>query len=770
MVVRMCADAKTLPAYNETRGWKMPVNLGSQKPQEVGTLQQLRILQTGSFFPSLNGMEMAIPSFQSFIRSTPPLQELKPLPPTPHQRRRASSLESGRSSRPVSSFPRSQRTSSVYSQSTMVCDSETGVPNVPGVPSGQTENLGDQSNLLLRPIAYNASTSQLVLKAPIPQELQPRAYCPLINKPSPTRMRQTTPSLHADFEPSISPPPLQATAPVSKQHLRTISLEKAKELMQAPGAVHLLPEELQAQILSKPKMSAKARPQDQHRVASKDLPGRNITTAKCFSPTTTTIVPADTLELFHGDSEPTSTNRPIALQKRQRSRDKVVQAPSSNNSDEPRRRNSTREQRKRFDNDHLSKAKRLSDTISSSGEAMTDRQRAVQHYHQMLRGESRQASVSFSWSRDAECAADVRTETELLPQPLFVGNSVLKLSRTMANAANQEGENWLSLDHTGVDSGIAKDSHRVSNDSSNGQPLVGKLLSGGRRNHSPQSMRDSISISPRSMIFPQKMSTVLPPTIQEPKTRESSLRRNSEANCLPHFSPSLVSRMIKKRDTNKMGEEKIFATDNKDEPQALISPLFPADNVAESLETPKIRPEASPPKKSLFPPLPRCRSSSNHASSYLTQQSRMRLYKRMKDKLAKSGRSLSRTERSLTRLVASPNSPPMLSSPTPGRSTSSAARLGWSDFVRISFNSSSSSSKTDPKGITELPIGHTITPSWSLEESRGAMSSNIPPRRQNWFGGLIDSWRESKAEERRQDLKRMIKVATPAHLQAREYQ
>ncbi|KAI7132877.1 hypothetical protein KC352_g30968, partial [Hortaea werneckii] len=213
----MYIDSKPVSLYARTQDWKMP----SPQPRDSSSVKRPPILKNGSSSSSLRGMEQSVPSFQTFIKRTPPPDHLKPLPPTPlHPHQRASSFDSGISQCPSSS---GRRSSSVYSRTVSQWDPEWDsqpeeVPEVPPLPDRRSADFADQdNNLLLRPIAYSASTSQLLEKTqqqhqqPVsqPQLLEPRAYRPLIVTPSPTASaspsRATTPSPRpsSDSRPSI---------------------------------------------------------------------------------------------------------------------------------------------------------------------------------------------------------------------------------------------------------------------------------------------------------------------------------------------------------------------------------------------------------------------------------------------------------------------------------------------------------------------------------------------------------------------------------------
>lgn len=772
----------------------MLVSPRPQKDQQAGTRRRAPILESRSSSSSLGGLELAIPSFQSFIKRTPRLLEQKPLPPTPPQPRRESSVDSCRSSRVIPSFPYSRRTSSVYSRPMSERDLETDVPGVPSVPLWQTAEFDDQSNFLLRPLAYGANTSQLIANFAAPQVLQPRTYCPLINTPSPTVSRRTTPSPHAESRASVLLPPSLTEARTPQRHLCTVSLEKAKELMQAPGAVHLLPEELRAQILNKPEMIVKAQPQNQLRVTSIDTLGCNIitpldapgtptlvdtqgrerllraapmTTTELQFPTMTSLRQADTSVAFELGNELGNAMAPIALKRCQQSRDKVIQTLSLGDSDEPQGRIRTRDPRKRSCGYYLPKAKHLSDASGLSGELMNDAQRIAQDYHQLLSEEYRQSSVSPTLSGHVPSSAEVMSRMKLMPQPLFDRDLVTNVSGTMADAANRNSKDWPSPKHARVDSGVASNSHHVASVSNSGEPLFGRPPPERRPKHNRQSTSGSIPICPPSMVLPRKVSVILPHTVEEPNSKLTRVHVNREDNRVSHFYPHIMSRKIKKEKAHKKGTGQSSVQDKNGGSQAPHVLLLPATAiVAERLTTSETNPKASPLRRNPVVPLTRRRSGGDRASTYSTEQSNRRLHERMLSKLTKSCRSHSRTERSPTRFVASPNSPHLLPPPASGKSSSSAAHQGWTDFARSTFDHARTSDQTTRKRPVQPAVIHPIPPARPLDESLGAMRDGSPPTRPGLFGELVDRWRESKAEKRRKDLKRIIKVVTPTHLQA----
>jgi hypothetical protein len=104
--------------------------------------------------------------------------------------------------------------------------------------------------LFLQPSIYSLSTPELTLETPVP----PRPYEPLIASPSPSPSpsRESTPSPPSlrQYNEGLLPLPSQTLQAVT-QHIRTVSLDKAKAALRSPGAQHLLPEEMRVLAAAK---------------------------------------------------------------------------------------------------------------------------------------------------------------------------------------------------------------------------------------------------------------------------------------------------------------------------------------------------------------------------------------------------------------------------------------------------------------------------------------------------------------------------------------
>ncbi|KAK4550358.1 hypothetical protein LTR36_003325 [Oleoguttula mirabilis] len=777
----MYVESRPVSTYRDTEGWKMP------SPQPTGTLKRPPTLKNGSSSSSLRGMEQTVPSFQSFVKRTPPPDQQKPLPPTPLRPRRPSSFESA-SSRPPSTFDR--RSSSVYSRTLSQWDPywdlESEVPDVPALPSWRSIDFADQSTLL-RPIAYSHSTSELLEKPQSPQLLQARTYRPLITTPSPTVSRQTTPSPPPHPRPSILLPPPPAVAHVPRQHLRTVSLEKAKELMQAPNAVHLLPEELRAQTLGK------SRSQEPIRIASMGIFADSTPPELPASPTlidnqgrerllsSPTIsfaapnpresdfpdmwspVHMDPNTSFHVGNGPIRTMAPVASQRREASRDKAAQALGLGDADEPRGRTSTRGPRNTSYDHYMLKAKRTSDSSEASAESQSEAQKVAQEYHALLSEQYRQSSNSPA-SNAIVSDTELGTQMKMVPQPLFQGK---RSARPPGDTNSIRGsEHSVSPFGMRADSGIASSMHRRSSGSRGSFPLRLSLTpySGHRR----RSTSGSIPISPPSASMPKKVTIAFPPTELEARPRkQSARRRTSEDLRASLYYPHVMTRKNKQ---DKKGKGKGKGSSNTND-AAPPMPLLAADIIAQRLKTPESSPSSSPLRG-----MASCNDigSRSDAGSIRSGKSsrplRQRMFKgaaRYADKLSArsaspAGRKRSDESSRLHRL-ASPESPHLLPSPVHAKQPPDV-HLGWSDYAKTTFDRVRSSVHP-PRRLPEPLITHVITPAKPLDDSRAGLtepeSPGSPGRKNSIFGGLMDSWRESKAEKRREELKKMIKVVAP---------
>ncbi|GAB1729665.1 hypothetical protein NU195Hw_g3626t1 [Hortaea werneckii] len=641
------------------------------QPRDSSSVKRPPILKNGSSSSSLRGMEQSVPSFQTFIKRTPPPDHLKPLPPTPlHPHQRASSFDSGISQCPSSS---GRRSSSVYSRTVSQWDPEWDsqpeeVPEVPPLPDWRSADFADQdTNLLLRPIAYSASTSQLVEKTqqqqqqPIsqPQLLEPRAYRPLIVTPSPTASaspsRATTPSPRpsSGSRPSILLPPPPASAQVPKKHLRTVSLEKAQELIQAPGAVHLLPEELRAQQTLTRKTTRSQEPMrmvlregfDAGTVPSLEFP------ASLPSPVLPTLIdeygrerllasPRESRVPLFSYEMPSPPLPPaagewkgagFALHPSERvkgghdravSREKVVHNPRFDQMGEDRGRARIRGSRtpsygNYFPSPGRGREPRIGEGEEDEDQVATDEAlRIAQDYHILLREEQqeryRQPSSSPAASRGSE-TDDVRVQMKMVPQPLFHtkpwSGTPFRRESADNNSPSSRFSNRAESEvtspspfHLRSGSGASLSSSRGSSDGHGSFPLRLSTTPPPRPSRG-SSTSGTIPISPPfGTTLPKKMSVVSAkalPLAKKKMKKERAVRTRADhggENRVSMYYPHVMSRRTKKEGGKRKGggkEKKKKGKEAKQEDVAPGVPLLAAEIVAQRLETPETTPEAS---------------------------------------------------------------------------------------------------------------------------------------------------------------------------------
>ncbi|KAK5696705.1 hypothetical protein LTR97_008009 [Elasticomyces elasticus] len=769
----MYVDSRPLSTFGQTQGWKMP------SPEPSGSLKRPPFTKVPtSSSSSLRGMEQTAPSFQDFVRRTPPpADQAKPLPPTPLRPRRPSSFDSA-SSR--ASFRLTRRSSSVYSRGTSIWDLERE-PEVPTIPSWQTADLSDQ-DLLLRPIAYSASTSQLDTKPPIQQQLeQLRTYSPLLHTPSPTISRRTTPSPPPGPRPSILLPPPVGFAHVPKKHLRTVSPEKAKEMLQAPGAVHMLPEELRALALGR------SRSQDPMRVTSMEVMSGRMTPPELpeaptlvdsqgrerllcsprasMSPVkhhgypfpTTMDLPETAETSFHVGSGPVRTMAPLLTQTREASRMKVAQALGLADFDDQRGRQKERAPRNMSYEHYMPKQTSTVYDATASDTLISDAQIIAQEYHSLLSEQYRQPSFSSASQQSTRSDEGVAAHMKMVPQPLFHTKPASRLPGTPI----MRNDSAASVSPFGMraDSGVTVSERRRSSGVKGFFPmrLSFSSQSGLRR----RSTSGSIPISPPSLHILPAAAPPPDPVVPKPRT-PSKFRRTSEDNRVSAYYPHVMSR--------KKGKGK----KEKDASHPPAMPLLAADIIAQ--RTREATPDDSPLKS--HPPMRGPVDRSDTASIGSNVSSR-RLPNRMlkyTDKFMRSSESPSQSQENqsqenhhtITSSVASPHSPHLLPSPSSMKQPP-GIHLGWSDVAKNAFDEARSSIQPR-KRRPEPVISHLQTPARPLDESRDGLTEPESPggRKASMaiFGGIMEGWRDNKAEKRRGELKKMIKVVTPETTEA----
>jgi hypothetical protein len=637
--------------------------------------------------------------------------------------------------------------------------------------------------------------------------LQPRTYNPLISSPSPTASRSSIPAsppspepepepevelevapekkrdVEAEMEPedeleienepepttearpSILLPPPPGSVHIPKQHLRTVSLEKAKEMMQAPGVVHLLPEELRAQNLNRSRSHEPLRRQTHVRMDCADvLAGKEPQEPPME---TATLVDQEGRERYIRSpikakfSVPSPPGRssvdpghalpgitavqdmaPGAVHNRQISIDELPPGFWPGDKDEPRGRTKVRGQRH----------------PSSKSDLQSDAQKIAEEYHTLLSDQYRRDSGTSATSKDTESSTEVIAQMKMVPQPLFHMKPAAK--GTLSGRRESEDQS-VSPGH-----GRAGSTATTSSQSSRGSLPLRLSLSlrpgtGGRRSTSgsihisgPEGSEEQEEVEP----FPRRMSVLAPQVQATPmKAKKSSKfrRKSDEEKRNSHYYPYVMSRKNTKKD-------KASGPSASNVPKL---PLLATYVITERLKTPETTPTNASPLRS-HPPHSDTASRGSDAASIASLKSSSPFRHRMfKTRRKKSVDSNNDSDATSPRMMASPLSPHLLPSRASARGAPSVS-LGWSDLSKYTFDAVQSPTKA--KFHPGVLYEHVAAPPRPMDErTLGLREADRNDRRPSIITGIMDSWKEMKAEKRREDLK-IIKVVTPAHLEAQE--
>ena len=727
-------------------------------PQPTTAIKRPPIFKNVSSSSSLDGMEQAIPSFQSFIKRTPPLDHQKPLPPTPLIPRRASSSSPPRSR--GSSLYAARRSSSVYSR--------TASQWVPDDVSWRSADFADEPlppMPFLQRLAYTSSQPTLPLR-------EPRTYSPLIRTPSPTASRNSTPSPPPTHQTSILLPTPPVSIQVPKKHLRTVSIEKAQATVMAPGAVHLLPEELRAQTIGKSRSQEPLRvtsfatiagmtppsipPQlpepptlvdNQGRTRTIVSPVENVST-KSEYPFPKVQTPGKySAGSFKVGKGPEKLMLPLANQQRQASRDKAAQAFGI---DKSRGRTRQRGPRNMDYSHYLPRTDRMLDS-SSSEEDRTDAQKMAKDYHTLLTEQYRQPSGSPG-NHGTDSDNSIKNHMKMVPQPLFKYKPPAKLP---SSASGREVEASVPPHHQQNDSGAYENVRRRSS-SFNRSPFALRLASTSGSTQYRRSTSGSIPISPPDSGTPVSVFQSPEPSVEKRK-KAPRPRRNSHNNRASAFYPHVASR--------KGGKGKTKTRSSASRSQTPPMPLLFADIIAQRLKTPEDTPITS---SSRGTPSMSLGSSASLRRGTTVSSDKVPLYQRLAKGATRYADILTKPPElpgwgyePITTATVAPGSSHLL--PSPARSKE--VLLGWSDVAKSTFDKGRSSIQSPVRSSVEPETSrftHIVSPARPLDDSRNALREvESPTRKSSMFGGMFDGWKESKAEKRREELKKIIKVVPP---------
>ena len=771
----MYVDSKPTSTFRDTLGWTMP------SPFPTGTIRRPSIIRSDSSSPSLSGMEQYVPSFQQFVKRTPSVPR-EPLPAPPYEPRRASGSSAGCSRTPPVYAAR--RTSSVYSRSV----SQWGSDN----SSWKSDDFVDEPLPplpTLQAVAYSASTPQLGEKQqPTPLLLQARNYSPLMITPSPTASRVSTPSPPPQRKPSILLPEPPVSVQVPRKHLRTVSLEQAKAEINAPGAVHLLPEELRAQTAKKSKSHDPLRMDSVALIAGAsplklpdpptlvDNQGRQRTLNSVSEP------PASEYPFPPMDPESQDTGLapridksnhaalPLHLQQRKTSKDKATQTLGIDDVNHEQRGRTRYRKPRNVDYEHHIPNKRI-ETGRSSSEEETDARKIGKEYHSLLTDQYRSPTSSPTYHR-AESDGSVNSHMKMIPKPLFQTKPPAQLPGAVNFRWNESYMSPYRLSD-------GNESFQNRRKDSSGSSLGPNPFENRRRfpsnssvgpnpfelSHMPESTSQrrstngSIPISPPSDISPLTISEP-PERLPVKQHKATNKRRGSDDYRASAFYPHVAPRKGRKSRTQPS------KTDRKTPPMRLLH----ADIVAERLKTPDDSPVSTPHYKT--PPSSQgSRDKYRKHSNASADSERPRLHERITKTAAKYTDLLTKPselpERRnqqpalATRVI--PGSPHLVTSPN--RSKPAPVHLGWSDSAKTSYDKSRSliaSPKwyqNEPESPRTSNFTHIVTPARPLDERAAGLNEEETPRRKgSIFGSMFDGWKEIKAEKRREELKKVIKV------------
>lgn len=750
----------------------MPV---SQSP---GTLKRPPLLSQASS-SSLSGMEQAIPSFQSFLSRTPPPDAFKPLPPTPLIPRRASSASPPRSREP--SLYSQRRSSSVYSRTVSQWfddDSSWRSVDLRDDPMAEMPPLP-----ILQPVAYSRSTPQLIERpaAPAPPALESRTYSPLIITPSPTASRVATPNR----SPLPSPGPSlfrqqtrhqsQFSVPFSpvlhdgpQKQVHTVTLQQAKAAVHSPGAVHLLPEELRAQSLGKSRSHEPIRvptlaffdtastPELPLSPTLVDSQGRhrslqaqevNLDRGSQYPFPTVSVPPVPSLQNIQQRRNPERERSPLETRHRQASQAKAAESSGLADEEEPRGRTRQRGPRSTDFSHYTPNVRRAPSSPSPVDEERDDAQKVASEYHSLLSEQYRQPSDSPAYSSDDS----VRAHMKMVPQPLFKNKPAAAFPGSIAGRGGERGSNASEAPfHLRADSVAST----ASGTTQRSVPLTLSLTPESA--HRRTSTTGSIPISPPMNVVSAPTGPTNSSSEFVKDTRMPSSRSRTKDERVSMYYPYVGPRKGKKAKEKKATEGAgVFLPPMPSLPQGtmMATPESPEASVASS------------PLQSTASVSTKANTSIRKDSNASSDRQRVPLFQRLADNAAKYADKITRPSNNpegrnrqsqpSDSTTASQHSPHLL--PSPVKSNPPPVHLGWSDSAKTTFDRSRSSMQSAPR--TPQSTHFTHLPARPLDESRtGLRETESPAWKGSMFSGLLDGWKERKKEERREDLKKMIRV------------
>lgn len=675
------------------------------RPQ--GPLARPSYSRSGSSSSSLSGMEQSVQPFQDFIKQTRVVDAHKPLPPTPMAASHLFEPSKYPEDRRSHSFDR--RSSSVYSRT-----------QSQWIPDTQSHDIPDiDYDSYTQPQSYNLDLLDINVRQPTPDHQVPRHCSPLITSPSPT--------LSAVSTLPKSRPPTFMLDPTTRERpkVRLLSVGKAIKTFNAPGMVHLLPEELRAQSSKKADDARKhVRMYSEHMFSSPRPPPlppaaiiyepeRSHSTSTGVSVSPFSKPPRDigpqllevgsmhSMNTFHVGTGPA---REMASPR--------ILPPSRQSEDEERGR--TRE-RSHSSREYAAPQKFFMHDLNS----------------RPIREHSAGNISHLSESEGYDSEDDIRSHMKMIPQPLFQAKSPIQHRKPSdAGVTSPLGYSAFRMQRNSQES--------ASSGRSSGFPLRLSLTpppGGIRHRQSKSSTTGMIPISPPSENDPAPYH--IPPPIDTSQRPFSKPTPKHEAK-VSSLYPRLIGRNKKKK----------VKSDIKVMPKrpSAGAPLLPADVVAAVLLTPDTTPQTSPLASNIV------MDGLKRTPSGVSKEGKKPMFQRFKG-MAKQVRKGSKQQETSPEEspVASPQSPHLFASPV---KASPPAHVGWTETAKSTW---------DQARATAFPPRRNASHATSLGESGVGEEDgeDSVSSRPTLLGPFVESYRETRAQKRREDLKKTIKVVTP---------
>lgn len=698
-------------------------------------------------------MERFAPSFQTFLKKTAPLEHdsTNPLPPPPATFRRASS-NSLRRSRSRSRSSSARRSSSVYSRTI-----STWKPNELYLKADTYKNEPLPRLPLLQPLRYSASTPHLVERQSTPPLLHPRTYKPLIATPSSSISRGATPSPRRPRKESALLPSPPQFVQLPKKHLRIISLEKAKAAVGAPGAVHLLPEELREQA------TARSGSHEPRRAASIEILGTSPPELPrppiwrdslgryraLQSPTNFSVGgPRCPPPLSHTETKDfanpyTLTNVPYDYALPSNRMEQSVSTASIElpveDSDDARGRTLTRGRGRTPPGGHNFPRDKFA-APSHSSESRS-----------LFSASYRLPSSSPAW-HSSDSDSNVKMQMKLIPKPLFQNKPPAKFP---GDVRRRGSDNHSSVSPSGLSPLGTRSNFDRSYSPRSGSPLQVDVPSSS--SHRRTSTSGSIPISPPTFKSTRFAMPSVAERVHEPQSSKTKPKRAAKTSRASAFYPHVATRKGTRTRTKGRAAPPM--------PKLLLSADIIAQRLgnAESLFSPTIAESLIPPVEA---PEPRRKSDGSSFKSRRGLQQRLARYA---DKLTRPSHSTfpRHHDRPADLETTADDHFPHFD-PSPAITSSKEVHLGWTRSSKIAFDAAHS--PTTPSHRPDWASPPPVRPSLDASPRLNSQDSDLPRRKSSMIAHFLDSWRDNKAEKRREELKKIIKVVPVENVKVAQMQ